>query len=229
MLTFQVTEPLKTPFDSACLIGLHLSPNANLMVYADDILLSKPITTSSDLTALQSDLNLISNWLSNNLLTMNVNKTKLMIISRKRPTTSNSSIHPACVYVNGSPLEVMKCFKYLGVWISDDLSWSLHIESVCSRARRLLGFMYRFFSPHCDSETILMLYKSQVLPILDYACVVWDPHFEKDKLLLESVQHFALKIIDKSWHAESHNALRLKYGLPTLEARRSYFCTLTTF
>ena len=100
------------------IFDLHLSPSANLMVYADDILLSKPITTSSDLTALQSDLNLISDWLSNNLLTMNVNKTKLMIISRKRPTTSNSSLHPACVYVNGSPLEVVKCFKYLGVWIS---------------------------------------------------------------------------------------------------------------
>ena len=70
-----------------------------------------------------------------------------------------------------------------------------------------------------------MLYKPQVLPILDYACVVWDPHFKKDKLLLESVQNFALKIIDRSWHAESNNALHLKYGLPTLEARRSYLCT----
>ena len=59
--------------------------------------------------------------------------------------------------------------------------------------------------------------------------MVWDPHFKKDKLLLESVQHFALKIIDRSWHAESSNALRLNYGLPTLEARRSYFSTLTTF
>jgi len=51
----------------------------------------------------------------------------------------------------------------------------------------------------------------------------WDPHFKKDKLLLESLQDFALKIIDRSCHAESTSALRLKYGLPTLEARRSYF------
>jgi len=46
------------------IFDLHLSPNANLMVYADDILLSKPITTSSDLTAHQSHLNFISDWLS---------------------------------------------------------------------------------------------------------------------------------------------------------------------
>jgi len=95
------------------IFDLHLSPNASLMVYADDILHSKPIATSSDLTALQSDLNLISDRLSNNLLTMNVNKTKLVIISRKRPSNPNSSLHPACVYISGSPLEVVKCFKYL--------------------------------------------------------------------------------------------------------------------
>ena len=59
--------------------------------------------------------------------------------------------------------------------------------------------------------------------------MVWDPRLKKDKLLLESVQRFALKIIDRSCHAESNSALLLKYGLPTLEARRSYFCTLTTF
>jgi len=44
--------------------------------------------------------------------------------------------------------------------------------------------VFRFFSPHCDSETILMLYKSQVLPMLDDACVVRD---KRDKLLLESL------------------------------------------
>jgi len=66
-------------------------------------------------TPLQFVFNLISDWLSNNLLAMNVNKTKLTIISRKRPSNPNSSLHPACVYVSGSPLEVV---KYLDAWLS---------------------------------------------------------------------------------------------------------------
>ena len=33
--------------------------------------------------------------------------------------------------------------------------------------------------------------KSQVLPVLEYTCNVWDPHLKKDQLLLESVQLFA--------------------------------------
>jgi len=159
----------------------------------------------SDLTALQSDLNLILDWLSNNLLTMNVDKTKLMIISmQEAPYYSQlQSPYPACVYVNGSPLEVMKCFKYLGVWISDDLSWSLHIESVCSRARRLLGFMYRFFFSS--------------LWFWPFLCCT-NPNSPHSRLCLcglgpSPVQHLALKIIDRSWHADSNNALHFKYGL----------------
>ena len=52
-----------------------------------------------------------------------------------------------------------------------------------------------FFSPHCDANTILILYnRAHVLPILDYESVVWDPHLKKDQQLLDSAQHFALKI-----------------------------------
>ena len=112
-----------------------------------------------------------------------------MLITRSRSHRLNLEI-----FLNGKQLERVKHFNYLGLWISDDLSWSYHIEAVCSKARRMLGFIYRFFSPHCDANTILSLYKAHVLPILDYASVVWDPHLKKDQQLLDSVQHFALKL-----------------------------------
>ena len=119
-------------------------------------------------------------------------------------------------------------FKYLGLWITDDLTWSCHIESVCCRARQQLGFIYRFFSPHCDAGTILALYKAHVLPMLDYACIVWDPHLRKDQLLLESVQHFALKIASQTWNSD-YQTLCTCYDLAALVNRRSYFKLLATF
>ena len=123
-----------------------------------------------------------SAWISSNYLTANVEKSKCMLITRSRSHRLNLKI-----FLNGKQLERVKHFKYLGLWISDDLSWSYHIEAVCSKARRMLGFIYRFFSPHCDANTILSLYKAHVLPILDYASVVWDPHLKKDQQLLDSV------------------------------------------
>ena len=132
------------------------------------------------------------------------------------------------ILVNGSPLEKVKCFKYLGLWITDDLTWSYHIESVCCRARRQLGFIYRYFPPHCDAGIILALYKAHVLPMLDYACIVWDPHLRKDQLLLESVQHFALKITSQTWNSD-YQTLCTRYDLAALANKRSYFKLLATF
>ena len=167
------------------IFNVQLSKGSTLLVYADDILLFKPLGSPSDIQEPQDDVDHICEWISSNHLTINVAKSKSMCISRSRSSKLRFTI-----LVNSSSLEKVKCFKYLGLWISDDLTWSCHIESVCCRARRQLGFIYRFFSPHCDAGTILALYKAHVLPMLDYACIVWDPHLRKDQLLFESVQDF---------------------------------------
>ena len=117
-----------------------LSPeDSSIVLYPDDILLYRPIKTESDCKLFQWDINKIFNWISDNHLTVNVVKTKCMTISRL------SSTIPLQVEVNGHQIEEVVTFKYLGVWISSDLSWTKHIEITCSKARWVLGYMYRTF------------------------------------------------------------------------------------
>ena len=122
----------------------------------------KPISSSQDFTSFQN-INLISNWVADNHLAVNLLQTKFMLISR---SCSRPCIFPS-LFLNSSKLERVSHFKYLGVWISDDLSWSKHIESICSKSRRSLGYIFRTFSPHCDPAAVLSLYKFQVLPVLE--------------------------------------------------------------
>ena len=164
------------------LCDTHFSPGTKILLYADDISLYKPISGPEDTTSFQEDINLLSNWVADNRLALNPLKTKFMFISRSR------SFNFPPLLLNGSKLEKVSHFKYIGVWISDDLSWSKHIESICSKSCRTLGYIFRTFSPCCEPEAVLSLYKSQVLPVLEYACVVWNPHLKKDQLLLQSVQ-----------------------------------------
>ena len=200
-----------------------LSPESKLVLYADDILLYRTISSRSDFNLLQNDIDAISNWASSNFMTFNESKCKLMQISRKRnPTTPISPL-----LLNGSQLETVPSFKYLGVLISSDLSWSQHIESVCSKARKILGLIYRRFYHHADTPTLQRLYVSLVRPHLEYVAPIWSPHLLQDINTLESVQKFALRLCGKNWNLGYCELLNL-FKLPTLENRRLHLklCTL---
>ena len=100
----------------------------------------------------------------------------------------------------------------LGVLLSSDLSWTPHITSVCSKAKQILGLLYRRFYNHTEGATLKQLYLSLIRPHLEYACPVWDPHTMKDEVLLEDAQKFAFWMATKQlmglgisgtpWHYE---------------------------
>ena len=115
---------------------------------------------------------------------LNASKTKAMVVSRKRQPPL---LH---ITISGQPVEVVRSTVHLGFTISSDLTWASHITQVCTRARRMIGFISRSFR---DSVTdyLSRLYSSLVLPVLDYGSAVWDLHQAKYTMLLERVQRFA--------------------------------------
>ena len=65
----------------------------------------------------------------------------LMVVSRKRiPSTPSSPL-----LLQGHTLKQVKMFKYRGVLLFDSLSWSEYVQSVCNKARKILGLLYRRF------------------------------------------------------------------------------------
>ena len=85
------------------------------------------------------------------------------------------------IFLNNDSLEEVTQFKYLGVTITDDLSWSKQVCSVVSKARRILGMIYHKFYRFCGTSTLLRLYKAYVKPHLDYCSFVWDPPLVKEQ------------------------------------------------
>ena len=83
--------------------------------------------------------------------------------------------------------------KYLGLTIKDNLSWSDHISKICSKARRLIGILFRQFYKCADTSTIRTLYLTLIRPHLEYAIQIWDPYLIKDCkfALLEDVLKFS--------------------------------------
>ena len=188
---------------------------SSLVLYADDILLYRPICTGEDYSVLQEDINSISNWATANLMTFNTSKCKSMLISRKRtPCSPTTPLH-----LNGIPLETVTTFKYLGVLMSSNLQWSPHIQDICSKACKIIGLLYRRYYQYSDPSTLLHLYLSLVRPHTEYAAQVWDPHLLKDINSLENVQKFALRVCCKNWNLGYSELLDL-CSVPSLENRR---------
>ena len=140
-----------------------------------------------------------------------------MLISRKE--THCLPVTP--LHLNGTTLETVSTFKYLGVLVSSSLQRSPHIQGVCSKARKIFGLLYRWYYQHSDPSTLLHLYLSLVRPHTEYAAQVWDPHLYKDINSLENIQKFALQVCCKNWNMGYAELLDL-CKVPSLENRHLY-------
>ena len=67
-------------------------------------------------------------------------------------------------------------FNLQGVLLSSDLSWSHHIKGTCSKAKNIMGLLYRHYCQYSSCRSLPQLCLSLVRPYLDYAAQVWDPH-----------------------------------------------------
>ena len=182
-------------------------------MYADDILLYKPICSRDGYTDFQSDLDSVCTWVSSAGLRLNPSKTKFMLVSRKKTPT-----RPPPLSANGSPVAQVDSFTYLRVIIQSNLSWTSHVDKACSKAKQQLGLIYRHFHP-AGLSCIAQLFKSTVLPLLEYCSCVWDPHHSTLANKVEGVQKFATRIATRDWTGNYEN-LRSQLGWPPLATRR---------
>ena len=203
---------------------INLSTGAELILYADDILLYKRIKTLEDYVELQQDIDLLFHWAQNNTMAFNTSKCKYMIVSRKHKPSL-----PPTLCLGSTPLERVHMYKYLGVILTSNLSWSEHINSVCMKARKLIGVLFRRFYAHTNQLTLFKLYIALIRPHLEYACQVWNPYLKKETEQLEKVQRFALRMCMKQWDASYSDLLEL-FATPTLADRRKYLslCVMYT-
>ena len=140
------------------------------------MLLYLTVDTPEHMDMLQTDVDRVSDWISSHYLTLNVAKTKFMrltwqcAISQLTPpppptidgepleqvseyTLNNEN--PPDVLLNGDPVEKGSEFKYLGIIISEDLSWSKQVTAVVAISRKILGVIFCKFYPWCDKHSVI--------------------------------------------------------------------------
>ena len=119
--------------------------------------------------------------------------------------------------------------KYLGVTISEDLKWESHINNICGKANKTLGFLRHNLNISSTSVKE-QAYKSLVRTSLEYACSVWDPHLKADINKIEMVQRRAARYVtNRQRNTSSVGDMLQQLKWRSLEDRRRGACLVMMY
>jgi hypothetical protein len=156
-----------------------------LTAYADDIKIWRSIRGPEDCEILQADLDVLQDWATENNLTFNIKKCKLISI---RHNTTNS------YNIGGLPITCTNGEMDLGTYISDDLNPAHNIELMTKKAFTRLRFIKRNLGKF-ELKSFHQIYTSLIRPLVEINFQASHPLFKKDSALIESVQRKATKNI----------------------------------
>ena len=120
-----------------------------------------------------------------------------------------------------------KCFRDLGITASTPLSFNTHIDSIVAKAYRRLGLINKVFYNKSQAST-LKLFKAFVRPIVDFSCVIWNPHTKYNIEKIERVQRRMCRCIP-SIKTFSYRDQLSYLGIFSLETRRIRFQLIIIF
>ena len=183
-------------------------------LFADDCTLYRQINNDLDHHTLQDDLNKLAQWEEKWGMDFHPEKCSILRVHRKRkPSISSYSLKGHC-------LSVDKTSKYLGVHLTENLSWSEHIHKVITKANSTLGFLRRNLRIS-NEDTKSQAYFSLVRPQLEYCSSIWNPSTKKDTNKLEAVQRRAARYATNRYHNTSSVTSMIEHlGWESLESRR---------
>ena len=190
---------------------LDLNIHNVLFKFADDTKLCTKISTNEDIEKLEEDLNTLQEWACDWQMQFNVQKCKVMRVG------SNIGSNVLSEYSMG--LEYCSEERDLGVIMRADLKVGSQCAEACMKANKMLGLIKRTFVVR-SSETMINLYKTMVRPHLEYCVSAWSPHYIKDRLLLEKVQHRFTRLLP-GFRSLPYEERLHQLRLWTLEERRN--------
>ncbi|KAI4893701.1 hypothetical protein NFI96_000602 [Prochilodus magdalenae] len=139
----------------------------HIVKFADDTAVVGCIT-NSDESGYRQEVEHLEGWCRKNNLCINIKKTKEMIVDFRRGRHAHLPLH-----VGGSAVEVVSSYRYLGVHLSNNLTWSNNTSSLVRKAHQRLYFLRRLRRAGLGSSVLTSFYRCVVESVLCSSINVW--------------------------------------------------------
>ena len=187
---------------------------SKIRLFADDCLLYNVVETSENVRNLQEDLDRLVKWAETWQMKFNPSKCYVLRVTRKKKPI----MYPYTMM--GVTLEAATHQTYLGVEITNDLSWNTHIKKICRKANNALNFIRRNLYD-CPTNIKETAYNALVRPHLEYSSNVWDPYLQNDITSIEKIQRKAARFVTTKYRpADSPTQMMKDLHWHTLQERR---------
>ena len=194
--------------------------NITIQLFADDSKITTAVTNPTDRNKLIDALQSLLTWTTHNSMKFNEQKFQLLQIGRDDAL----KLPYEC---NDITIKKSETVRDLGVLVSEDMSFKLHIAEITDKAKNFASWLLRTFSTRTE-EVMLLLLKTYLIPRLEYSSAAWNPHQINEIEQLEGVQRSFTSRIENMENLNYYERLA-KLKLYSLQRRRERFIIIHTW
>ena len=163
--------------------------SADTKIFVDDTKIKKSVNTESGVEELQGDLNKLYEWVKSNNMEFNGKKFQILRYGQ------NEDIKHDTLYFTedmNDIIERQSTLRDLGIMLSESGTFDEHIDHVSKKVRQKMGWILRTFTTR-DPQILKHLFKSLVIPNIDYCSQLYMPVQPKGIEKIEKLQMDYLK------------------------------------
>ncbi|CAL8143432.1 unnamed protein product [Orchesella dallaii] len=118
---------------------------------------------------IEKDLVHVNEWLNNNHVKLNVDKTQLLFVCKPQLKHAVSNVD---ICLNNKKIEKVQTLKILGVLLDTNLNFSDHCKHVCKKSYKSLSMIYPLKNV-LSIENKVTLINAFIFSVLSYASIIW--------------------------------------------------------
>ena len=165
--------------------------HTKVLLYADDtVIFARHKDEGMAHLWVSHDLILLQEWCNRNQLTINLSKTKLMLLGTKNMLKRGTKLD---ISLSGTKLQYVKHFNYLGMKLEDTLSFEWHATETMRMVAHKLYLLSKI-RKYITIGQAIAIYKAKVVPYFDYGDIFLMNINQKAIDKLQKLQNRALRI-----------------------------------